>query len=444
MKYFKAILCAALMTATASTAIFAQNVGVATDTPDAPFHVRSSGQVLTSGGLMLLGDRAEGHLELDFNRIQSLYDFGSTQLDLLIQPDGGDIGIGVSAPVSRIHVAGFGDQILTLHKMSSGSGKVGLDLLRGSEFSATDWRIVNDGGKLRFYDNSDNFQTAGDLDMTITNAGRVGIGIDAPNAALHVIGSELVSGTGEGYFQVGSPTGSHLRFDGNEMLARNGDNSSLLFLQYWGGDLSLCYDNNGQVGIGTLFPVTKLQIIGGGDASLASGGELVLGATTGANMALDGNEILARNNGAVAPLYLQVSGGDLMLIPNETGQVAIGVASLGNLPDPTYLFVVDGKILVEEVRVELSGNWPDYVFHDSYDLLPLDVLENEIETLGHLPGMPAALNVEEEGFELGDMQRIMLEKIEELTLYVIDLNKNINALKAKNKQLESRLNKQNN
>jgi len=574
----------------------AQNVGVATNSPDAPFHVSSSGQVLTPGGLMLLGDRSELHLELDFNRIQSFSTALANPTSLHLQPDGGNIGIGTSSPTSHLHVSGITDQFLTLHKTLIGGGEVGIDLLRGTEFNSTDWRIVNDGGtlqfldaidnfigppdlnmtisssgdvgigvkvpfsrlhvagtsdqfvtvhrttggtgsgqsgidllrstefggtdwrivndggnlkfrdainnftgasdlnmtinlggnvgigtefpfsrlhvagttdqfvtvhrttggsgqsgidflrdnelggidwrivnddgNLQFLDASNNFTGAADLNMTIDQGGNVGIGIESPDSKLHVNGTGNISENGEGLFQLGNPTGQHLRFDNNEILARNDDSPSMLYFQFWSGDLSLCSDDLGRVGIGTNNPVAKVQITDGDDVTLASGGELVLGSSTDINIAMDGNEIQARNSGSASPLYIQAGGGDLMLIPNENGQVGIGVSTVVNLPDDNdYLLAVDGKIISEEVRVEMSGSWPDYVFKNDYKLTPLNILESEIKKIGHLPGIPSAEEIEENGFELGDMQKKVLEKVEELTLYVIELKKEIEALK---------------
>lgn len=525
MKTALRFLCAVLITAITSPMLSAQNVGVATDTPDAPFHVKSSGQVLTPGGLVLFGNRSEAHMELDFNRVQSFFGVNATPLTLLLQPDGGNVGIGVStavshlhiggttdqilslqkttsgagivgidllranefsatdwrlindggvlkifdgidnfqttgdlnmvitqsgnvgmgvlSPTSHLHVAGTTDQILSLHRTTSGAGKVGIDLLRDNEFSATDWRIINDGGVFKIYDGIDNFQTTGDLNMVITQSGNVGIGLTDPHARLQVQSTEYVSETGDGHFQVGSPTSTHLRFDNNEILARSGDNPSLLYLQYWSGNLSLCSSNDGRVGIGTTSPQAKVQITDGGDASLSAGGELVLGNTNTINLAMDGNEILARNNGAESPLFLQVTAGDVLMVPNEAGQVGIGITSSLNMPASAYLLAVDGGIIAEEVRVELSGSWPDYVFKDDYQLRPLSQLERDIQALGHLPGLPAASVVEEEGIDLGDTQRMMLEKIEELTLYVIDLDKEVTELRKKNADLEARIDKRN-
>ena len=268
--------------------------------------------------------------------------------------------------------------------------------------------------------------------MRITQGGSVGIGLTSPEAHLHVNGTSSLNATSGGdYFRVGSSSGSYLAMDANEILAKNSsDGSSTLYLQYWGGNLSLCYEDNGRVGIGTASPNAKLHIQDGSDVNYAGGGQLVLGSISGTNLGFDGNEILARNNGAEAPLFLQISGGDVLMTPNENGQVGIGVTSMANMPDDQYLLAVDGKIISEEVRVEMSGTWPDYVFEDGYDLKPLAQLESEIAFLGHLPGIPEASIIENEGFELGDMQKRMMEKIEELTLYMIEADKEINALKA--------------
>lgn len=96
-----------------------------------------------------------------------------------------------------------------------------------------------------------------------------------------------------------------------------------------------------------------------------------------------------------------------------------------------YKVAIDGKAIAEEVRVQLSGDWvwPDYVFKEDYKLLSLPELEESIDKLGHLPGVPSAAEVKNEGILLGDMNRILLEKIEELTLHVISLQKEIDELK---------------
>ncbi len=100
-------------------------------------------------------------------------------------------------------------------------------------------------------------------------------------------------------------------------------------------------------------------------------------------------------------------------------------------PATGYMLNVDGKIICEELKVQLSTAWPDYVFDAKYNLTNLDELEAQVKKDGHLPGIVPAAKVESDGgIEVGEMQRKMLEKIEELYLYVFELNKENKALKA--------------
>lgn len=92
--------------------------------------------------------------------------------------------------------------------------------------------------------------------------------------------------------------------------------------------------------------------------------------------------------------------------------------------DGQYSFYVKGGILAEEVKVMLQSNWPDYVFKPDYQLPSLPQVESFIQNNGHLPGMPNAQSVKTDGINLGEMNAVLLKKIEELTLYMIDLQKN--------------------
>jgi hypothetical protein len=116
------------------------------------------------------------------------------------------------------------------------------------------------------------------------------------------------------------------------------------------------------------------------------------------------------------------------------GGIGIGTTSI-----PTgYKLAVNGKIIATEVLVELYSDWPDYVFNRKYNLLPLQELKKYIETNNHLPEVPAANEVKEEGINLGDMDAILLKKIEELTLYVISLKEENNILKKRMEKLENK------
>lgn len=109
---------------------------------------------------------------------------------------------------------------------------------------------------------------------------------------------------------------------------------------------------------------------------------------------------------------------------------------IGTTSDPysgAYRLIVDGKVISEELRIQNSSLWPDYVFADDYKLMPLSELEQTIKENGHLPNIPPASKINVEGFDVGDIQIRMMEKIEELTLHIIALEKRIASLEIEKK-----------
>ena len=104
-----------------------------------------------------------------------------------------------------------------------------------------------------------------------------------------------------------------------------------------------------------------------------------------------------------------------------------------------YKLSVDGKVIAEELRIQNSFEWPDYVFEDDYDLMSLEEVEQAIKNNGHLPNIPSAEVVESEGIAVSEMQVKMMEKIEELTLHMIAMNKEIEKLKNENEALKSQI-----
>ncbi|MBB5649136.1 hypothetical protein [Pedobacter cryoconitis] len=99
---------------------------------------------------------------------------------------------------------------------------------------------------------------------------------------------------------------------------------------------------------------------------------------------------------------------------------------------PGYQLQVKGKIRSQEIKVEMD-NWPDYVFEPSHEKLSLTELESFIKTNKHLPEIPSVNTVIKDGINLGDMNAKLLKKIEELTLYVIELKHEVDDLKKENK-----------
>jgi len=106
--------------------------------------------------------------------------------------------------------------------------------------------------------------------------------------------------------------------------------------------------------------------------------------------------------------------------------------TFGNNAGGPYNLAVNGKILAQEVRVRTG--WADYVFDKNYRLRPLAEVEAYIRANQHLPGVPSAAKVEAEGIQVGETHALLLSKIEELTLYVIQQQKEIEALKKKLKK----------
>ncbi len=96
---------------------------------------------------------------------------------------------------------------------------------------------------------------------------------------------------------------------------------------------------------------------------------------------------------------------------------------------------VNGKIISEEVEVVSQVPWPDFVFNKEHKLRSLAELEIYIKDNNHLPEIPTSIEVHDQGLNLGEMDALLLQKIEELTLYIIQLNKDIESLKNENKKL---------
>ena len=102
-------------------------------------------------------------------------------------------------------------------------------------------------------------------------------------------------------------------------------------------------------------------------------------------------------------------------------KIAIGTTDLGKIG--TYALAVNGSAIFTKAVVKLNSAWPDYVFNPAYKLPKLDSLEQFIKFNQHLPEIPSTSDVEKNGIDLGETQTVLLKKVEELTLFVIEQNK---------------------
>lgn len=129
----------------------------------------------------------------------------------------------------------------------------------------------------------------------------------------------------------------------------------------------------------------------------------------------------SRVNGAKAkyrPLFGWDSYGSRQMIMLANGNLGLGINN------PTEKLSVNGKIRAKEVKVE-AANWPDYVFTKEYQLPSLQEMEKHILERGHLLGIPSAEEVKNNGLELGEMNKRLLQKIEEITLHLIEKDKQL-------------------
>lgn len=125
----------------------------------------------------------------------------------------------------------------------------------------------------------------------------------------------------------------------------------------------------------------------------------------------------------------------LGLFVNESGNVGIGTNQVNN----THKLYIKGSAVAEKIVVKQFGSWPDFVFDSEYSPIGLDELEMFVRKNKHLPNIPSANETAKDGLDIGSNQALLLLKIEELTLYLIDQHNQIEVLKRKMRSYERRV-----
>lgn len=327
--------------------------------------------------------------------------------------------------------------------------------------------------------------------MRINASGNVGIGVTTPNSKLHINSNAQLSLSSAGIVTIGTTTNKNLVIDNDEIQARGNGAAALLSLNSFGGNIWIGKDPlltttpiihansiTGNVGIGNEANSNNRMFVNGSTENSetvlrckvnysntahsttiitkAIAGistvetafgvgvygegtfEGVSGYATGSGNS-DHHGVYGLADGSGSGKHIGIYGSATGGSENYGGYFdtkvfanAIRIGDVGNEAEAEsagYKLCVDGKIICEELKVQDSGNWPDYVFSTDYKLSTLEEVEQQIKNDKHLPGIPSACEIEENGFFIGEMQKMLMEKVEELTLYVIELKKENKQLK---------------
>lgn len=196
-------------------------------------------------------------------------------------------------------------------------------------------------------------------------------------------------------------------------------------------------NRTGKIGIGDMTdPQAKLHIMGDAmeDVGIILESKQPEHRSAFIQLKDENHKISVGTNGAMSitagakPLSLEGSRVTL------TGKVGVNTNNTVN----GYAFAVDGGIITDEVLILDVEDWPDYVFGQDHDLMSLGELKAFINKHSHLPEIPSAQEVEENGVNVVEMQKLLLKKIEELTLYTVEQQRLIEELQEKIDRLENR------
>lgn len=197
----------------------------------------------------------------------------------------------------------------------------------------------------------------------------------------------------------------------------------------------------GNIGMGTTEPTEKLELSGSNFINAENKGLIV---DAGGWKRVGFMKYAGREAGIwrVAGQKFEIGRTDLSSLANTPGAFTTdlfvggeGNVGIGTTEPGQYKLAVEGKIGARKVVVTQTP-WADYVFEKDYHLPTLAEVEKYIQQYKHLPDVPSAAEVEENGLDLGGNQAVLLKKIEELTLYIIEQNKKIEQLEIKQKEIE--------
>ena len=260
---------------------------------------------------------------------------------------------------------------------------------------------------------------------------RLALGLSSTPATLGVYGKNVDGEPGSGYLVLGSHLGLHMKLDRNDLQVAGGQAGTVgsLYLQRYGGPLvvhgsmemarRIYVSQEGKVGVGTADPKTY-GVAHGFAADDWPDAPIV---------AVDGDIYYLRSFSDEVRVLKKLRVGE------RIDQYPGGAYDEGHTD---AIAMIGGKLTAQEIVVHIS-EWADDVFDDDYELMTLAEVESAIEREGHLPGLPSAAEVQKEGLDLAVANALLLRKVEELTLYAIEQEKQKAALEERLERLEGRL-----
>lgn len=274
-----------------------------------------------------------------------------------------------------------------------------------------------------------------------TNTGNVGIGTGSAPAKLTVAGAVYaISPDAESHFSYGtyvdpSPGIGYAIKVGSGGIAVTGN----------------AIVPSGRVGIGTTTPGAPLHVVGMNytNGSIVVDQPVVGGISGWFRGASAGNSnlVIQGGGGNYEAYWITATNGLLKIGANGGVEPAVGAINIndnGNVGIETtntygYMLAVNGSAIFTQAVVKAYANWPDYVFRPGYRLPSLDSLSHYIRANHHLPEMPSADSVEKNGLDLGGNQAALLKKVEELTLYIVQQQKELSAQRRRISRLEAKM-----